>query len=105
MGNRPQRRANDPDKRPSDRLTPALWIVHKSGVHWTLLAALLLITNSAAMWAVRHSPIAISGIWLAEAGMISAIPAIMAQRARMLEIALTNGKPLTKPGNETAPET
>lgn len=55
-----------------------------SGRRWFILGVLLLVIMGAAVWTVRHDPLAISALFFAIAAILGTVPKIMIARARIL---------------------
>jgi hypothetical protein len=53
-----------------------------AGTHWYYLGLLLLVIMGAAVFTVRHDPLAISAIFVAIAGILRAVPSIIDARNR-----------------------
>jgi hypothetical protein len=89
---------------PARPLSGPLWIVHRSAIHWTVLGGMLLAATSLAVWMARNDPLAISGIWIADAAILGAVPSIMHQRTRHLDTARRAADRSDNPDGDIVPE-
>lgn len=64
-----------------------------SGRRWFILGVLLLVIMGAAVWTVRHDPLAISALFFAIAAILGTVPKIMVARARILYGHPSRGRP------------
>lgn len=85
-------------------LSQSVWVVYNSGLHWTLLGMSLLATSAYATWASRGNPLAVSGIFIADAAILLRVPNIMEQRMRLLGIAQRDCKHCHEQHEGTTPE-